>query len=69
METNMQIGDRVKIVGTVRDIIGDNVLVVIETDDREYWFLAKHCEVIEVPPTTGSSEQQSPPEPDYASST
>jgi hypothetical protein len=52
----MQIGDKVQVVGTVRDIVGGNVLMVTEDamDQREYWFIGSHVKVLEeaaaVPP-------------------
>lgn len=42
----MQIGDKVHVVGTVKDVVSGNVLV--QTDavpndaGREYWFLGPH---------------------------
>lgn len=42
----MQIGDKVHVVGTVRDIVSGNVLMQtdpVPTDPgREYWFLGPH---------------------------
>jgi hypothetical protein len=40
----MQIGDKVQVVGTVRDLVGDAVLLVTD-DNREYWLKAEHVQV------------------------
>jgi hypothetical protein len=40
----MQIGDKVHVSGTVRDIKEGSVLMVC-VDDREYWLLEKNVEV------------------------
>lgn len=47
----MQIGDKVHVSGTVRDVKEGSVLIVC-ADDREYWFLAKHVEADVVPEVT-----------------
>ena len=40
----MQKGDQVTLTGTVRDIVGTNILVVT-ADGREYWFHEAHLSV------------------------
>jgi hypothetical protein len=40
----MQIGDKVQLNGTIRDVVGEAVLVVTD-DNREYWLKAEHLQV------------------------
>lgn len=35
----MQVGDLVQVTGKVKDIVGGSVLVGVDPDGREYWFL------------------------------
>jgi hypothetical protein len=56
----MQIGDRVQVVGTCRDIVNDNVLVVMDEDSREYWFLSKHVTVVEAAPAAAPTNVDVP---------
>lgn len=41
----MQIGDRIQVVGTIRDIVKESVLVVMDADGWEYWFKQQHVAV------------------------
>lgn len=64
----MQIGDKVCVSGTVRDIVEGSVLMVTEDamHQREYWFLAEHVTVVESVPGPPPVAEQLPveePEP------
>lgn len=68
MEGTMQIGDKVQVLGTVRDIVDKSVLVLTEDSmgQREYWFLAEHVTVVEAaPPPVAEQLPAEPEEPTH----
>ena len=62
----MPVGDKVEVLGTVKDIVDQSTL--IETDDgHEYWILSKH--VSPVPPPAAAATETVPPAPHETTST
>ena len=61
----MQVGDKVQLLGTVRDIVDKSVLLVTpdHMNQREYWVLEEHLVVVEsAPPAPPPVAEQLPAE-------
>lgn len=55
----MQVGDKVQVLGVVKDIVGDSTLMVCD-DSREYWILSKNVSEQPVPTAAETAKTPAP---------